>query len=117
LILNYFSFSVEQALEQKQVLTFGYELFHYGYIACKAGQLAKTEECFTKLIRLGLSPRYFATLGNTVIDSFFQSERGIDLFQKASQIPILETVNQDLREKIYQRRLQDQYYRLTPNGY
>jgi tetratricopeptide (TPR) repeat protein len=107
----------EQAFEHKQGLPFAYDLFHYGFIACKAGQYSKAEESFTKLIRLGLSPSYFGNLKDSTIGTFFQSERGIAFLQKAHQLPMFETVNQELRENIFQRRQRDQYYRLKPNGY
>jgi hypothetical protein len=107
----------EQAFEHKTGLPFAYDLFHYAFIACKAGQYSKAEESFTKLIRLGLSPSYFDNFKNSTIGTFFQSERGKTFLQKAYQLPIFETVSQELRENIFQRMQRDQYFRLKPNGY
>jgi tetratricopeptide (TPR) repeat protein len=107
----------EQAFQQKQGLPFAYDLFHYGFIACKAGQYLKAEESFTKLIRLGLSPSYFDNFKDSPFGTFFQSERGKAFLQKAYQLPMFETINQELRENIFQRRQRDQYFRLKPNGY
>lgn len=107
----------EQAFANKKGLPFAYDLFHYGFIACKAGQYSKAEESFTKLIRLGLSPSYFDNFKDSPIGTFFQSERGMAFLQKAHQLPMFETINRELRENIFQRRQRDHYYRLKPNGY
>jgi tetratricopeptide (TPR) repeat protein len=107
----------EQAFEHKTGLPFAYDLFHYGFIACKAGQYSKADESFIKLIRLGLSPSYFGNFKDSTIGTYFQSERGKYFLQNAYQLPLFETINQELRENIFQRKLRDQYYRLKPNGH
>jgi tetratricopeptide (TPR) repeat protein len=107
----------EQAFEQKEGLPFAYDLFHYGYIACKAGQFSKAEESFTKLIRLGLSPDFFIGFQDSVIINFLQSERGKNFIKQAKKLPLYETINLDLRNEIYQRKVWDQHYRLMPNGH
>lgn len=107
----------DQAFKHKQGLPFAYDLFHYGFIACKAEQYAKAEESFTKIIRLGLSPSYFDNFQDSPIGPFLQSERGKEFLKNASKLPMMETINQELRENILKRRLRDQYYRLKPNGY